>query len=571
MINFRNFKTINKILCLIVLMAFCMILVGFTGYYVSEKLGKEITIMYSKHLLAIKWLNAARAENRAAEALILTLLVTRDPNQEQMSFDDLKRRERTIDDLLSHFGQTELSSQEQEIMAKAMDELRSYRAYCQKTAEMALLKQKSEAYAFYQLNAAQHIKQVNVLLEYLSDYHAAEADKNKGESERLINFTNKLIIGLTTGAVILAFLFGWSIARMIAYPLTLIVSRVKEVACGNLVVKKLAVNSKDEIGELAAGFNTMNINLHRLVNQVAQTAEQVVALSEELTASTEQSAFATNHVASAIGEVAQGAAKQANDINSTVVMVEQLSASISQIADNTNSITSKAILTATAAQDGKKAIEAAIGQMTSIVNSVASSSGVVVKLDKHSKQIGQIVDTISGIAGQTNLLALNAAIEAARAGEQGRGFAVVAEEVRYLAEQSKSAAKQIAAIIAEIQSDTANAVDVMSVETREVTAGTEVVNAAGQSFEEIVKLINQMSSQVQDSSAAIQQMASVSEQIVASVNYIDKICRQSTDQTQTVSNASAEQAAALEQITMSSQEMTKLAESLQTSISQFCI
>lgn len=569
--SFRNFKTINKILSLILLMAFFLVLVGFTGYYISEKLGEEINVIHSQHLLAIKWLNGARAENRAAEALILTLLVTRDPNQEQMSVDDLKRRENASNELLNQFGQVQLSAQEREIMTKITEGLRAYQAYCQKTAEMALLKQKQEAYSYYQLNAAQHIKQVNVLLEYLSDYHAVEADKKKLESGQLISFANKLIIGLTTGAVILAFILGCSIARMIAKPLALMVVGVKEVACGNLIVKSLEVDSKDEIGELAAGFNTMYGNLHSLVNQVVQTAEQVVALSEELTASTEQSAVSTHHVANTISEIAQGAVQQVKDINSAVAMVEQLSVSISQIAENTSTITDKALVTANTAHNGRNAIEAAIKQMISIVHSVTNSSGVIVKLENHSKQIGQIIDTISGIAGQTNLLALNAAIEAARAGEQGRGFAVVAEEVRRLAEQSNAAAKQIAVIIAEIQSDTANAVGVMNAQTREVTTGTEVVNAAGQSFEEIAELINQMSAQVQTSSAAICQMASASQQIVTSINYVDKICRQSSSQTQTVSDASQEQAAALEQITKASQEMTQLAEALQNSISQFCI
>jgi len=111
----------------------------------------------------------------------------------------------------------------------------------------------------------------------------------------------------------------------------------------------------------------------------------------------------------------------------------------------------------------------------------------------------------------------------------------------------------------------------MNAQTHEVTAGTDVVNIAGQSFEDIVKLVNQMSDQVQTSSAAIRQMASASQQIVASVNYVEKICRQSSDQTQTVSDASQEQAAALGQITMTSQEMAQLAEELQTSISRFCV
>lgn len=148
-------------------------------------------------------------------------------------------------------------------------------------------------------------------------------------------------------------------------------------------------------------------------------------------------------------------------------------------------------------------------------------------MGERSKEIGQIVDTISGIAGQTNLLALNAAIEAARAGEQGRGFAVVAEEVRKLAEQSQEAAKKIAELIGEIQGDTDKAVIAMNEGTREVKTGAEVVNVAGAAFREIAEMVTQVSGQVKEISAALQQMASGSRQVASSVKKIDELSRAS--------------------------------------------
>ena len=99
--------------------------------------------------------------------------------------------------------------------------------------------------------------------------------------------------------------------------------------------------------------------------------------------------------------------------------------------------------------------------MSAVRESSLQATDAIRGLGAKSEQIGGIVATITGIAEQTNLLALNAAIEAARAGEQGRGFAVVAEEVRKLAEESQSAAASIAGLIAEIQGETAKAVEVV--------------------------------------------------------------------------------------------------------------
>src|SRR5574344_67563 len=148
--------------------------------------------------------------------------------------------------------------------------------------------------------------------------------------------------------------------------------------------------------------------------------------------------------------------------------------------------------------------------MEGIEKSVLNSAEVVQKLGENSKQIGQIVETISGIADQTNLLALNAAIEAARAGEAGRGFSVVAEEER----------KERIAVI---QSDTEQAVAAMQSGTTEVQEGTTAIREVGEQFTDIMRMVNEIKSQMEEINASVKTVSDGTTNIVAAVDSSDEV------------------------------------------------
>lgn len=370
--------------------------------------------------------------------------------------------------------------------------------------------------------------------------------------------------------IITALIIVW-FARQIARPIIDLEAVANKIAEGDLSQSNLSINSNDEIGRLAKSFGQMAQNVRELIKQIHSDVEQLAASSEELTANAEQSAQASSQVAISMTEVADGANAQLAAVTDASAVMEELSAGIEQIAANANLVSGQSEQAAGKATDGGAAVDKAVSQMILIENTVNMSAQVVAKLGERSKEIGQIVDAISGIAGQTNLLALNAAIEAARAGEQGRGFAVVAEEVRKLAEQSDEAAKKIASLIGEIQIDTDRAVEAMNSGTREVKTGAEVVNAAGATFRQIADMVTEVSEQVKQMSAAIQQMATGSQQVVGSVRKIDEYSKKSAGEAQSVSAATEEQLASMEEISTSSRALASLAQELQTSVSKFRI
>ena len=381
-----------------------------------------------------------------------------------------------------------------------------------------------------------------------------------------IMYANIMVFVMILIAISLLIIYLFN--NRINMPLTKLIGSAKGLASGDLTTA-VSVERDDEIGELAEGFKIMSNNFKKIITDVNRMAQQVASSGQELCSGSEQSAVGTQEIAQSIVKVAEAVAEQSTLIDKAAESVAVISNSINTASDSAEKTLENVESSAVSAKNGYTSVKSAIGQMENIDAKINEAAETVLKLGTQSKQIGEIVSTISDIAGQTNLLALNAAIEAARAGEQGRGFAVVADEVRKLAEQSQVAAKHIADLIREIQTQTTKAVEFMETGTQEVKLGSQLVGDAGKTFSEIVTKVDKVTLDVKLVVAEIKKIVQERDSMVKLIDNLEVIGTKTSDQSQNVSATVEEQAATLEQLAAVSRSLSEMSQELHKVVNSF--
>lgn len=378
-----------------------------------------------------------------------------------------------------------------------------------------------------------------------------------------------IILAVTIISFLIALFIAFFIAAMISRPIQKMNASALLIANGDLTGETITLKNKDELGTLAASFNTMTGNLRAMIQSVSMTSEQVAASSEELLASAEQNTKASEQISETVEELASGTSNQVKMVNNSSQAMSEMADGSEQIALLAQSVSVLAVDAANQSAEGNKVIRQAVDQMGSVRTSISSLTELVTGLGERSAEIGSITGVINTIASQTNLLALNAAIEAARAGEHGRGFAVVAGEVRKLAEESSKSAQKITDLVQLIQNDTNHAILAVKVNSNETEAGIEIVTAAGEAFEHIYEAVNRVADDIQGVTAGSEEMSASADEVVGYISQISSIAGEASGGVHNVSAATEEQLASMEEIAASAEFLSKMAEELQGQINKF--
>jgi len=294
-----------------------------------------------------------------------------------------------------------------------------------------------------------------------------------------------------------------------------LMNELQEVADGNLTVQ--ATVTEDITGAIADSIIYTVEELRGLVGRINETAEQVDS------ASTEARDIATRLMTSS--------ESQARDIKDTGTNVLQMTAKIGDVSRAAGESARVAKVSLEAAERGQRAVYNQIAGMNEIREQIQETAKRIKRLGESSQEIGEIVELISDITEQTNVLALNAAIQAASAGEAGRGFSVVSEEVQRLADRSAEAAKQIAALVKTIQTDTQDAVAAMEKSTQGVVEGTKLSDAAGTALADIGRVSRQLADLIEQIAGNTQEQAGSADGVAHAIERILSVNEETTDGT----------------------------------------
>lgn len=523
---YANMKTAKKIISAFLLVT--IILAGLGVYSISslQSMNENTNQMYGNNLISVRDLSAAQISYQQMGVYLRDMSTENGADELANFHSDIAAAREDIDKKLDSYRPVAVTAEEQSLLKDFDTE---YAAFLMLFDQALTLAEKDDLTAFNNFNKTelriQGDKVTDILTELIS-FNVNLAEETNQQSEQTYSSSLIITISVVAGAIIISVLIGNLIARSISRPLLQMLGLATEVANGNLT-RSADINTKDEVGQLAAALNRMVSNLRELINGIVMNSQSVAASSEEISASTQEISSTSTSQSAAAANITE--------------LFRELSMAINSVAASAEEAAELSNDTVRTAREGGYVVESSLQGMQAVNHKMS-------QLEEDSSKIGDIIEVIDDIAEQTNLLALNAAIEAARAGEQGRGFAVVADEVRKLAERSSDATKEITKIIKAMQENTKQSV-------RAVAESVQQSAMTSQAFEQIITMVNNSSLKVNEIAAACEEESAQAAEVMNSV--------------EAISASSEESAAASEETAATCQSLAQLSEELANSAAAF--
>jgi methyl-accepting chemotaxis protein len=371
---------------------------------------------------------------------------------------------------------------------------------------------------------------VAVLAEAVADYSGnpigvVEIVVDRSYFSGAISSMRTVLLGLGLLGLLIGIISSALIARSITAPIKRVASSFEEIADGdgNLDVR-LPTAGNDETARLGRAFN-------RFIERIQATVEQVAKASIRL-------APVVENFSSGAEKTHRGMVHQQSEIEQIAAAVNEMSATVHEVASNTSLAADAAHQADQDSGKGKQVVASTIDAISHVATEMDHIAEVIARVNDDSQRIGSVLDVIVGIAEQTNLLALNAAIEAARAGEQGRGFAVVADEVRTLAQRTQRSTEEIRGMIEGLQGSAKQAVGVIEDGRKSTNVSVEQAGLAGEALDAILMAVDTINSMNTQIATASEEQSAVADEINRNISRISEVTMQTTNESSSLSEDS---------------------------------
>ncbi|KZE72895.1 chemotaxis protein [Paenibacillus polymyxa] len=397
----------------------------------------------------------------------------------------------------------------------------------------------------------------------------ARYDQYTEELTKSIRFTWQLALAGAVLLLVAVGLYNTYTSRQLALRTRKLTEAAKQIAEGNLIVQLAQTKGRDELDELNESFRVMIGNLRSIVLSIDQAGNRVDLMARDIDQHNEAMKEIVTQVSTSTEELAIGSQKIAEDLSSTVGVVDEMQQKFeSNLLETTQSTAYS--------EDALLVIEQGTRVMTDQMRIVAENRSAmseveqtVRELESNAAEITTMTGYVSEIASQTSLLSLNASIEAARAGEAGKGFAVVANEVKKLANQSESAVKKIYTAVEGITL-AMDKVKTSVQQSQELFREQEkATSSTGESFREISGKVQQIAGQISKLSMDMNVSRELSVQVQQAIENISAITQQSAAGSEEITASTVEQKRSFEESAEKVKELRQIREEMQRELDRF--